>query len=84
MIALVHTLSGGQTKSWVSSAINTARPLPVTSSTGREPLQYWMRRAERNWAKSVKQRHELIAQDWPTSQQNMNLCVSPVNSDIRG
>lgn len=59
-IAVFHSTGlGSSSKDWVSSTVGN-----MGVSGGRLSLKEHMKLAEASWAKTVKQRHELIAKDW--------------------
>ncbi|KAK2061435.1 hypothetical protein LY76DRAFT_507806 [Colletotrichum caudatum] len=49
-----------QAKQWASSQVSSL----VSTNGGRIPMRDFMVNAEAVWAKTVKQRHDTIAQDW--------------------
>jgi hypothetical protein len=64
-IAVFHSTQLGSTsKEWVSSTVQG-----VTGVSGRASLKDYMRVAEASWAKTVKQRHDLIKKDWGTADK---------------
>lgn len=61
-IALFHsTQIGPASKEWVTTKVQG-----MGQSAGRAAMKEYMQLAEASWAKTVKQRHELIQKDWGT------------------
>lgn len=67
IIALFHFMGGGSSTDWISK-IKTF-PFAKTKDNGRVSLREHVDLAERNWAKTVRQRHEM-RKDW-ADQQNI-------------
>ncbi|KAF9877856.1 hypothetical protein CkaCkLH20_04432 [Colletotrichum karsti] len=55
-----HTSSSDAVGKWASSKVGSF----VNKHVGREPLDEYMARSESIWAKTVRQRHEMIGADW--------------------
>lgn len=60
-VAVIHSLSGGESAEWVSSRVQG-----IVGDKSRMSLREHMRLAEASWAKTVRQRHDLIRADWGT------------------
>jgi hypothetical protein len=72
LLAVIHTLSGGSTAeipSWVTSKVSSlgGGAQVVQDAGGRMTLVDHMKLSEATWKKSVRQRHELLMQDWKGS-----------------
>lgn len=60
-IAILHTSpAGDHAKAWMSDTVGQFLP----TDTGRLAMKEHMALAEASWAKTVKQRHEMIAADY--------------------
>jgi hypothetical protein len=71
VIALFHTMSGGETSDWISNTIIQNTSSKSHKATGRLSLEAHVKLAEKIWAKTVRQRHEM-RKDWE-DQANMPL-----------
>lgn len=61
-IAVFHsTQIGSASKDWVTTKVQK-----IGQPAGRVSMKEYMRVAEASWAKTVKQRHDLILKDWGT------------------
>lgn len=61
-LAIFHsTQLGSSSKEWVESKVQT-----FGGGAGRASMKDFMKAAEASWAKTVKQRHDLIRKDWGT------------------
>lgn len=65
VLAVFHsTHIGSASKDWVTTKVQG-----IKRPSGRSSLQEYMSVAEASWAKTVKQRHDLISQDWGTADK---------------
>ncbi len=61
LIAIFHSLNLTPSRDWMSSKVQG-----IVGGGGRSALKDYAKTAETIWAKTVRQRHELIRADWGT------------------
>lgn len=67
IFALLHTTPASDSaKAWVSDKVGSFLP---SDSSGRLSMEQHKALAEASWAKTVKQRHEMIAADYKDAAQ---------------
>lgn len=60
-IAVIHSLSQGDSAEWVTSRVQG-----LVGDKSRNSMKEHMRLAEASWAKTVRQRHDMIRADYGT------------------
>ncbi|KAH6677915.1 methyltransferase domain-containing protein [Plectosphaerella plurivora] len=56
-------------KEWAETKASTISNIVSSFQGGEKAMRKWMERSEANWAKTVRDRHQMIAADYPGDEQ---------------